>query len=169
MIVTLDVPDHVSFQLVYRAERREPFDVRPGPEWEFLVLDSAAQGLKHLGAIAGYCGKPGAAKAVAKLAAGRRSLYLVVQAGRTLSAGWCTVGLCKYYKVEPEAVVVGPIWTSEAARGKGLATAALKLAMNAQIGRGRTLFYIDTEKKNHSAQRVFEKCGFGTPVALYFR
>ncbi|MBO0699449.1 MAG: GNAT family N-acetyltransferase, partial [Zavarzinella sp.] len=125
--------------------------------------------LRHLGAVSDYCGKPGAAKAVAKLATGRRTLYLVTHGGRTLSAGWCTVGRCQYYKVEPEAVVVGPIWTSEAARGRGLATAALQLALNEQVRRGRTLFYIDTEKKNHPAQRVFEKCGFGAPVALYFR
>lgn len=169
MIVTLNVPDSVSFQLVYRMERKEPYEVELDAGLEFLFLNSALQGMKHLKSVASYCGKPGAAKAVAKLGTARRSLYLILQGGHAISAGWCTTGKCSYYKVESDAVVIGPIWTSEEARGRGLAGKALQLGINHYLRQGRSLFYIDTEKTNLAAQRVFEKTGFGDPVALYFR
>jgi RimJ/RimL family protein N-acetyltransferase len=169
MIVTLNVPDHVSFQLVYRMELTRHYAVELEPELQFEFLNSAVQGLRRISRVASYCGKPGVFKALAKLASARRSLYLVTRGGRAVSAGWCTVGRCSYYRVESNAVVVGPIWTDPAERGKGLASKALQLSLNEHLRLGRTLFYIDTEKMNLAAQRVFQKSGFGEPVALYFR
>ena len=169
MIVTLNVPDHVSFQYVYRQVAKDIAQVSLERELEYVFVTSATQATQQFGAIASYCGKPGALKSVAKLAAKHRSFYMLKQAGKVVSAGWCTVGRCKYYKVESDAVVIGPIWTDPNTRGKGYATTALKLALQDHIALGRTLFYIDTEKTNLPAQRVFEKSGFGAPVALYFR
>jgi predicted GNAT family acetyltransferase len=169
MIVNLNVPDTVSFQLVYRMEARELKTVELDQGLCFLMLNSGVEGIRHFKTIATCFGKAGATKAVAKLCTRSRSLYLITRDGVVVSSGWCTIGRCAYYKVEPDSVVIGPIWTSDSVRGRGLATKALQLAMNEHVRRGRSLFYIDTEKKNLAAQRVFEKCGFGAPVALYFR
>lgn len=169
MTVTLEIPDHIRFQMVYRLQKGDPYPVAPEAGYEFHFLGSAREGVAKFGLISGYSGRAGALKTMAKLATPSRSMYLLSLSGRVVSVGWTTLGQCRYYKVEKESVVIGPIWTSDEVRGKGLATLALKLAINEHIRRGRSLFYIDTEKVNTSAQRVFEKCGFGQPAALYFR
>jgi GNAT superfamily N-acetyltransferase len=169
MTVTLNVPDEIRFQLVYRMERDAPFRVGLGSELQFVYLDSAIRGLRRLGALKTCFGIAGATKALAKLASSRRSMYTILREGTPVSYGWCMRGSCKQYKIESDAVVIGPIWTHPAERGKGLATKGLQLAIDEHVKRGIRLFYIDTEKLNLPAQRVFEKCGFGAPVALYFR
>lgn len=171
MTVTLEVPDHLPYQLVYRTERAAPFEAAAAaPEGErFLFLHSGTDALKHFGTLKQRFGTAGAVKTVMKLFTKSRSLYLVTAGGRVVSDGWCTVGRCGYYKIEPDAVVVGPIWTSDECRGRGLATRALMLAMNDLHRRGTRVFYIDTAKTNTPAQKVFEKCGFGPPMALYIR
>lgn len=169
MIVTLEIPDHIRFQYVYRMERRTPYEVSLDPSWRFLFLGSVLQGLRSIGAITSYAGKIGAIKSLAKLGTGRRKLYMICHRERAISIGWCVVGMCKYYKIESDAVVIGPIWTSDEFRGQGLAPKALQLAINELIRERRTLFYIDTEKMNLPAQRTFAKCGFGNPVATYIR
>jgi hypothetical protein len=169
MRVELEVPDQLRFQLVYRLERSEPYTASLDAEHQFMFLSSAPAAVKRFSKIVGYCGYPGAIKAIAKLISGKRSLYLVSNSGKVVSAGWCSTGFCRFYRIEPEAVVIGPIWTRAETRGKGLASSALQLAINAQIQKGRRLFYIDTEKMNLPAQRVFAKSGFGPPVALFLR
>jgi ribosomal protein S18 acetylase RimI-like enzyme len=169
MIVTLDVPDNISFQFVYRMERRALCDVALEREFRFVFLHSLGDGLASFRELVSRFGRAFTLKGLLKLASTSRSMYAITQDREVLSYGWCTVGKCKYYRVESASVVIGPIWTSDSVRGKGLATKALQLAVNEYIRRGRSLFYIDTEKTNHPAQRVFEKCGFGKPVALYFR
>jgi len=170
MIVTLDVPDHVSYQLVYRLQRSQPYVVALEDELQFVFVGSLGAGLCQLRRMVDCCGRLGAIKALAKAASGTRSLYMIAKGRHVLTAGWCTRGSCRYYNIEPQAVVVGPIWTvSKEQRSKGLATRALQLAINELISRGLGLYYIDTEKTNIPAQKVFQKCGFGTPVALYFR
>ena len=169
MIVALNVPDHISFQFVYHLVAKDTVQVDLDHDLEYVFLNSAGQAARQFGAIASYCGKLGALKAIAKLASKHRSFYMLKQAGMVVSAGWCTMGRCKYYKIESDAVVIGPIWTDPKMRGKGLATRALQRVIQEHIVLGRSLFYIDTEKTNLPAQRVFEKCGFGAPVALYFR
>lgn len=169
MTVTLDIPDEIRFQLVYRLKKDQPFGTVLDSGFEFLFLDSIKNSLSRMSALMRCCGRAGAAKAVAKLASGRRSMYVITHRGDPVSYGWCTAGRCKHYKIEPEAVVIGPIWTSPQSRGRGLATKALQMAIDAHVARGVSLFYIDTEKLNFPAQRVFEKCEFGAPVALYFR
>ncbi len=169
MIVSLNIPDHISFQMVYRLESKDPSETQLDPESNFTLLTSPIHVARNFRTVASYCGTAGAIKAAAKLLSGRRSLYLITRYNRVETAGWCYTGQCKHYKIEPNAVVVGPIWTSPKSRGKGFASKALQLALNEYKRKGQYLFYIDTEKKNHAAQRVFEKCGFGPPVALYFK
>ena len=169
MIVTLEVPDHLRFQLVYRLERSTPFGSLPnsGPKFEFFA--GSPTGLAAFRTLAGVFGLPGAVKATAKLATPRRHLYVLRNESRVVSYGWGTIGKCGYYKIEHDAVVIGPIWTHPESRGQGLATVSLQAAIDRWISHGRRLFYIDTERDNIPAQKVFARCGFGKPIALYMR
>jgi GNAT superfamily N-acetyltransferase len=167
--VTIEVPDGLRYQLVYRLERAEPVPIDRPPGAEFVLLRGPRDAVAAARLLTARFGYAGAAKAAAKLATPSRQLYLVVADGRLVSYGWATFGQCRYYKVEPSAVVIGPIWTDESARGRGLATFGMNAALNAWVDQGVRLFYIDTECVNHPAQRVFQKCGFGTPLAVYIR
>jgi RimJ/RimL family protein N-acetyltransferase len=169
MIVTLDVPDCFIYQIFNRMERSVPYEVMLDAGSTFLFLASSTAWLPWQRELRQSLGFFGMCKSAAKLATGVRHLYAVVRDGRVLSYGWGTVGRCQYYEIERQAVVIGPIWSDPDVRGKGIATAALLLAVNEYMRRGRTQFYIDTAKHNLPAQRVFHKCGFGEPVALYFR
>jgi hypothetical protein len=169
MNVALEIPEAIDFQLVYRMERDAPYDAACPSDMEFAFIDSSRDAAPFLRRLRPIMGALETIKALPKLATGIRNLYLVLHGSQIVSLGWGTVGLCRHYKVERDAVVIGPIWSDPAERGKGLATLALQLAINEYLRRGKRLFYIDTSKANHSAQRVFAKSDFGTPVALYFR
>jgi ribosomal protein S18 acetylase RimI-like enzyme len=169
MIVTLHVPDSIDYQLVYRLERDRPFEPTLEPTFSFTILDSLAGALRRRGVLLQSLGAKDSLVAVAKLASKVRRFYSVLDGDRPVSYGWGTEGRCRHYKIERDAVVIGPIWTDPQVRGKGLATIALQAAIDDYIRRGRRRFYIDTSKSNLAAQRVFQKSGFGEPVALYFR
>lgn len=169
MQVTLEVPSEIPYQLVYRQVRSEPFDVPDRPDARFVFLGSAREAIWERPLLTRCFGAVGALKAIAKIATGKRKLYLVTCDGQPVSTGWCSRGMCRYYKIEPDAVVIGPIESSPAFQSRGLATYGLKGCMNALIGLGHSVFYIDTSKTNYPSQRVIEKCRFGTPVALYFK
>lgn len=155
-------------QLVFRQERRE---VSPPPKGElrFALLDQPGAGLVYWRELAALLGRAGAAKALAKLATGRRMLYLAWFQNRPASYGWCSLGFCRHYPVEPQAVVIGPIFTVAELRGRGLAAFALGRALDSFFLRGRRIFYIDTSTENAASRRVIEKCGFGPPVHWYPR
>jgi len=106
-------------------------------------------------------------KLALKIVAGRSVFFGVQSGGNLVSAGVLALGYCRYYKVEPEAVVIGTVSTDPKRRGEGLATRSIKVAMNAMIGRGLTVFYIDTRGDNIAMQRSIEKLGFGRPVSNY--
>lgn len=169
MKVILEIPEHLRFQLVYRLERDRPFEAAAPPGYTFHSVGTVRSALGSLRTLVGAFGVLGAVKAVLKVLTGRRHLYLVRDSAGVVSYGWGTIGKCGYYKIEPDAVVVGPIWTDDRVRGRGLATTALQMALDVWMKSGRRLFYIDTERANFPAQKVFEKCGFGPPIALYIR
>ena len=83
--------------------------------------------------------------------------------------GWVMTGYCRYYKIGRRDVVIGPIETLEKERGKGVATFALKNAINNLFHPGQRVVYIDTSDNNFGAQKVFQNCGFGDPVDSYLR
>jgi len=168
MKVVLEVPDTIDFQLVYRMERGDRFDDCDPAPYRFLNVDSVAQAIRVRHALVQALGWLGFLRAILKIAANRRSFYLLM-ADQPISHGRITVGRCKHYYMEDAAAVIGPIWTSPNYRGRGLATVAMKMAVNHHIDQGTSIFYIDTSKHNRAAQRVFANVGFGEPVALYFR
>src|SRR5688572_8535918 len=105
MKVTLDVPDAIDFQLVYRMERSRAFHPALELPFKFTMLDSAAAAVRSRQALLHVLGPKGSVAAIAKLATKIRRLYLVMHAGKPVSYGWGTLGQCRHYKVEPEAVV----------------------------------------------------------------
>jgi hypothetical protein len=169
MTVTVEVPEGMRFQYVYRLDRPSSAAPTLPAEFQYHYLDSVGSAVRSLGLLRRQYGTKGAAQAVAKIGTGKRSLYLITRDGAIVSDGWCTLGQCKYYHVEANAVVIGPIWTSPDVRGNGLASIALQMAIGEFTRRNKGPFYIDTSNANLSAQRVFQKSGFGPPVALYLR
>ena len=167
--LTLELAEKLAYQFVYRQERSRPFQPHERADVDFVWLSHPSAVLRHLFLLRPLLGWSGCLKAVSKLATGRRFFYLVHQEGRPASTGWCTVGQCRYYLVEADAVVIGPIWSDQSFRGQGLATFALQRAINLLLREGRNTFYIDTSQTNYSCQRVIDKCDFGPPLAVYVR
>src|SRR4051794_7999012 len=64
MTITLEVPDNISFQMVYRMERRTPFDVALEPELRFAFLHSTGDGIASFRDIATQSGRLAAVKSV---------------------------------------------------------------------------------------------------------
>jgi predicted GNAT family acetyltransferase len=165
----LDVPSDRAYQLVYRQERTEQLDVPPRPDLDFVFMTSPGPALRHGAALRRHLGLAGWFKTLLKLASGRRWFYAVFQEGQAVSTGWCSKGFCVPYRVESDAVVIGPTHTSAQVRGQGIATHALRQAINALVEAGQRLFYIDTSNGNIQSQRVIAKCDFGPPVLTYPR
>jgi hypothetical protein len=165
---TLRVPARLPFQLVFRQERNRAFAVKPLDNVEFCLVDSLEMATAHLTTLRKLMGWRGAAKATLKVKAGR-VFYFVRDGDSVLHTGWMTSSWCRYYRVGQGDVIVGPIWSAEAARSRGVGSFATQMAINAMIQRGRTVFFIDTENDNHPCLRLIDKCEFGYPIAAYLR
>ena len=167
--VTLSVPECIYYQLVYRLRRSDPFpEVSvPGYAYHFLPGPGAAWDLRR--AMAGHFRSVGLLKACAKLATRDRTFYCLTAGEHLANFGWVTASHCRYYRIEAGEVVIGPVWTDPRHRGKGLATAGLQNAVNSLIARGHSVFYIDTSKDNLAMQKVIARCGFGPPLALFWK
>jgi RimJ/RimL family protein N-acetyltransferase len=153
-------------RLVFRQKRTERFALASRSDIEFEMISSPLEVWLHRTPLADRAGRLGAVKTALKTATGSRLFYWVSLEGKIVATGWCTVSHCRQYRIEPGEVVIGPIWTSDKLRGRGIATYALKRAMNGLMNRGHRVFYIDTTQDNDSCQRVIEKCGFGPPVLI---
>ena len=102
----------------------------------------------------------GSIRFLAKLATRRRRYYAIVDDRRVLTDGWILFGSCRFYDIEPDSCVVGPIHTDPDVRGHGLATAALSRAVEWCISAGVSKVYIDTTSTNVAGQRVITASGF---------
>ncbi len=167
--VTLRIPAAVHFQLVFRQELAQAFEVARRDDLEFIFVDSVASALRALSLLRCLYKWPGALKAALKVARGRRYFYAVVGRGQALHTGWINDSFCRFYRVASGGLVIGPIWSAEAARGLGLGTYATQLAMNQMFHRGRSVFYIDTSNTNVPCLKLIEHCGFGHPIASFIR
>jgi GNAT superfamily N-acetyltransferase len=167
--VTLSVPEQINYQLVYRLRRSDPFPAVsvPGYAYHFLAGPGAAWRLRR--GIAGHFRSAGFLKTCAKLATRDRTFYCLTAGEQLANYGWVTASHCRYYRIGIGEIVIGPVWTDPRHRGKGLATAGLQSAVNSLIARGYSVFYIDTSKDNLAMQKVIAKCGFGPPVALFWK
>ncbi len=163
----LAIPDGIVYQLVYRREVHTEEDGAERPAG-FFLWSSPVSLLANLLRVAICTGWPNALKGLLRLAWGRL-FYGVMDAGVIVSWGWLTIGYCRHYWVESNAVVFGPMITSPDYRRRGHATRALRAAMAEMAKRGYGIFYIDTDGANSVARRVIEKCGFGQPTASFVR
>ena len=111
----------------------------------------------------------GLLKAKLKLLSDRRAFYLIVAEGQLLHYGWISFGFCNYYHIGKDSADIGPIWTAESARGRGLATVALKGAINAILERGCRSVYMDTSEDNIACLKVIWRCGFDILAGTYIR
>jgi hypothetical protein len=167
--IRLSVPAPFEAQLVFRREQSRRFEVALPCGAQFVYCRTMREFLPQFRQFTEIEGRAAAVKAGIKLLTPRRSFYAMICEGRMLHYGWITTGRCRYYHVEPRAAVIGPIWTSEQARGRGLATAATQLVINEMISQGCSIFYIDTSTTNTSCLKVIQKCGFGPPLGAFVR
>lgn len=166
--VRLQIPDKLSFQLVFRQERSQPLEVSPVSGVSFHFIDSLDVGLAQWSALKGLFGLAGALKALAKIQRGR-AFYFVADGPQVLHTGWVSSSFCRFYRVEPGDVVIGPIWSAEASRSRGVGAYGTQMAINALLKKGVRVFFIDTANGNVPCLKMIGKCGFGAPVASYLR
>jgi len=105
-------------------------------------------------------GSLGLLKAKLKLLFGPWAFYGVYSNGRLQHYGWVTFGFSRRFRFAWKSAVIGPVWTAENERGQGLATTAMKQAINAIIERGFRRIYVQTTDDNAAFMRVIERCGF---------
>jgi hypothetical protein len=169
-IVELHIPSDLHYQLIYRLETKERFDVQLSDEVKFFFCPSANGALCHSGALFRHFGMMGLVKSLVKLATPARMLYGVVDSeGELLHYGWVSVGKCNRFWIAANDVFIGPIRTVPIGRGRGLATDALKIAINNLVALGFSVFYGNAQYDNYASQRVMDKCGFGFPVSVYLK
>lgn len=166
--VLLRVPSRFSYQLVFRQSRDESFLVAPVEGARFEVVGDWLSAVRCFRVLQGLYGGLGALKSLLKVCRGQ-VFYFVSDNGVVAHTGWMTTSRCNHYRVESGDVVIGPIWSAEACRGRGLAVFGTQSAINAMIRRGARVFFIDTSNTNVPCLKVIEKSGFGAPVAAYLR
>ena len=167
--VDLEIPRNITYQLVYRLIKNEPFDLLPIEAANFRYISSFKDIFPYYQILYTHFGLMSSIKMVLKILSSERNFYFVYMNQQVVHSGWITFSKCKYYWIDYGSAVVGPIWTSEAARGLGLATYALKSTINVLMEKKISIFYIDTSNSNIACQQVISKCGFGKAVAVYLR
>ncbi len=154
-------------QLIYRTQRNTPFPLLTNDmDFHFLQCTRDVFTDWRLLPIKGFGEK---IKLALKIFSGRRFFYYVTQKEQLLHTAWISLGFCRHYSVANNEIVIGPIWTTPEGRNKGVATFALKQAMNKLIYQGKFIFYIDTSEDNIPCQKVISNCHFGVPVNHYER
>jgi hypothetical protein len=142
---------------IYRLEVR-PNRNAPPEHTGFLALQGLWDGVAHLGLLRREFGWSGALKALLKLATGRRSLFGFARDGGLISYLWSTERSPRY-PIEGGACVLGPLLTRMDLRGRGLATALLRLAAD-RLSTGYRMIYIDTTPSNIGSRRAIIHANF---------
>jgi hypothetical protein len=161
--VALCVPADLPYQLIFRMRRTQPYEVPARADATFHFARNLGQFLKLSGSVQHTIGAVELVRSMIRMIVGRR-FYCVLRDGQLLHRGWANVAFCRHYKVGPGEVVIGPIWSSPAARGTGLATWATQSAINELLRENLSVFYIDTSHDNAACLAMIAKCGFGTAV-----
>jgi RimJ/RimL family protein N-acetyltransferase len=165
----LDIPETADVQLVFRLQRAHCYEATLPNGYTFSFINTVSDALTEFSALKAQSGLAWVMKCLIRLSTKKRAVYVIMFDGKVASIGGCAAGICKHYRIEKNAMAIGPIETVEAHQGKGLASIGMQLAMNEYIVKGIGTFYIDTQRTNTAAQKTFAKCGFGSPIALYWR
>lgn len=148
---------------VYRLDATQPFGTDcPG----YVAVDQPFAALRHAAPLLRHFGAVGYLKLLLASATPSRLLYFIAIDGRLACHGKVTLGHCSHYAIEPDAAVIGSIWSDEQHRGKGLATRSMQRAIDRLLERGIRRIYIDTQPNNVPMQRVIERCGFEQIMTL---
>jgi len=148
-------------KLIFRADHAGA-DLSMPSGYVFRIIDNLGQGLYVLPCLWRTYGAQRTLKTLAKVATVKRAYYAVLSGGRIASDGWIMFGYCKAYPISARDHVIGPIYTSPCARGKGLASAGLSRALRYCKDRGAEYVYIDTTENNVSSQKTIRKAGFSS-------
>ncbi len=167
--VLVYIPSAAKAQLVFRQIRDRAFGSPPTTEGVAISQVGAWEYRKYFWDFVATSGFKSAVKGWLKLLTTRRALFCATLDGALAHYTWTTLGRSRYYWIENEAAVIGPIWTAAEVRGRNVAAAVLQDAVNAHIARGTTIFYIDTSPANKPCLRVISKCGFYGPVGVFLR
>jgi hypothetical protein len=166
--VIIEVPDEFTFQLVFRQTRTEPFKIQAIAGLKFHFIDDIAKGMSVWPTIRTIQSASSALKTLAKISRGRK-FYFITEHEDIIHTGWITSSSCKYYNVRNGDIVIGPIWSSESTRGRGIGAWGTKLAINKLIETGSTVFFIDTSNNNIPCLKLIDNCEFSSPIATYIR
>lgn len=154
-------------QLIYRRDSNAKFTDVNAAGFVYCQCNNDISSISTI--LAANFGRLGLWKKRVKLWIGRRAFFGIISENQLVHYGWVSFGFCKHYKIEKTNAVIGPVWTSENNRGKGLATIALKLSINRILECGWRGIYIDTTEDNLAMQRVIHRCDFNTLVGTYVR
>ena len=167
--VVLKIPEGLNYQLAFRVVRDAPFDIEARSDARFVLAAGPGDLFPCLSQALGVFGLSGTVKAFAKLCTAKRMLYFTLTDNNISHYGWINIGFCRGFHIEPNEVFIGPIETPPKYRGHGLATFAMKHALNALLQRGFKIVYGNAQWDNHASIKVMEKCGFGAPVTAYLK
>jgi hypothetical protein len=151
-------------QFIYRQERYDKFSVENRENSSFIFCNNPLNAFTLWHQLVLALGFAHFLKLVVKLFTPIRMFYCVIVQNQIAGYGYVTASRCKHYPVEKEAIVIGPVMTSEDFRSRGIATFALKKTINELILKDFHIFYIDTSEMNFQMQRVISKCAFGEPI-----
>jgi GNAT superfamily N-acetyltransferase len=147
--------------IIYRLDLTTPPPMRSCPAGaQCIILASFGDVLRNFALLTKNWGFLAAIKTAAKVFSGRRIPYFSVMDGRIVQSGWANIGFCRYYPVEPNAVVLGTLFTEPEYRRRGLSTSAKSQMMAFLYSKGYRRLYADTSEANIPAQRTSEKLGF---------
>ena len=143
--------------LIYRLDATAPFgDTDRGFHW----IGDPLRFVVHLPVLRRRFGPRALLRLAVACATPSRAFFFIERDGMPVSHGRVRLGRCDHYEIEPEAAVLGEIWSDAAYRGQGLATRALQGAVNRLLERGRRTVYIDTQHHNLPMRRAIDRCGF---------
>lgn len=165
----LTIPQGFDFQLIFRQERSAAFSVTSPQGYSFQLMTDPFTWIRNARALIGSLGLKWWLLGLQRLLRGRMFYLVRDMKAAIVHYGWLTPSSCQYYRVLPGDIVIGQIWTATSVRGKGIATYATKMAINALIQRGHTTFYIDTADTNVPCLKMIGHCEFGAPLASYVR
>lgn len=143
--------------LIYRLDSDQPF---PDSDPHFGWVGHPMQVAAHWRVLQRRFGWRGLARLAMVCATPSRAFFFIERDGLPVSHGRVRLGQCDHYEIEPDAAVLGEIWSDGAYRGQGLATRALQGAINHLLEQGCRTIYIDTQHQNLPMRRAIDRCGF---------
>ena len=146
-------------KLIYQLQPSRPFDVVIPSGFEYRFCRGWLDGMSIKKSAIERFGYLGMLKNQLKLSTPRRLYCCILFDGKIVSDAWIMRSFCRHYHIEVEAAVIGPVWSHNDYRNRGLATALLKSAINS-MGSSASTFYIDTSPGNESMRKVISHCGF---------